>query len=185
MSRTSGIDWKISLARAVESRRHAVNFASPQVEDWGGRAGRLRRAPLLYVAAADPALRATLTAAMTAEGNRVQEEDNGMRMLAHLLAAAADPAIRRPSLVLTEARLPGIDGVEVLRRMHSFGDSPLFVVITPEADDRAFEEAACQSADYVMQMPIDLDLCREVVMALLNGATHAPPWRPGDLHHHR
>ncbi len=101
----------------------------------------------------------------------VEDESTQRRMLAEYLArcghdvgeaAAADEALAtmertRPDLVLTDVRLPGTDGVELIRRARRRGFPAEFLVMTAFGTiENAVEAMRAGAHDYLTK-PIDLD----------------------------
>ena len=100
------------------------------------------------------------------------------------VAALAAVGRRRPDLVLLDVRMPGIDGVEVLRRIrHAEPDVPVIMVTANEDVGLARETLKLGAFDYVAK-PFDFSyLDRAVSAGLLQGggasATGAAPADPG------
>ena len=62
----------------------------------------------------------------------------------------------RPDLVLLDIRLPGMDGIEVLRRIKKINKDISVIMITAFADEEATKAAVKEGAyDYIMK-PFDL-----------------------------
>jgi DNA-binding response OmpR family regulator len=71
--------------------------------------------------------------------------------------ALAIVASARPDLVLTDLQMPGMNGIELIRRVHAI-DSTLPVVLTTGADTRDLCTApAAYGAVACMTKPINLD----------------------------
>ncbi|HEV8474108.1 MAG TPA: response regulator [Methylomirabilota bacterium] len=84
---------------------------------------------------------------------------------------------RRPDLVLLDVRMPGIDGVEVLRRLRRLDASLPIVMVTANEDvDLARETLAIGAFDYVAK-PFDFTHLDGVVSA---GLLHAGGPRDAD-----
>ena len=101
-------------------------------------------------------------------GYRVCEADSGERAL---------DAIRdeTPDLVLLDVRLPGINGIETLRRIReSTPDLPV-LLITAFADHRQAVEAMKGGAGDYLSKPLDLDELRAAMADALGRSGNAPP----------
>jgi two-component system response regulator AtoC len=90
------------------------------------------------------------------EGWETTEAATAVEALEELRRAAFD-------LVLCDLVLPGIDGIELLRRLRSTGDPVAFVVITGHASlDSALEALRLGAADYLSK-PVRLNILRSVL----------------------
>jgi DNA-binding NarL/FixJ family response regulator len=88
------------------------------------------------------------------------------------IAATGDEALHlvetlKPSLVLMEVAIPGLDGIEATRRMHGLPDGPAVLLMTAddEAEEpRAFEAGAAaylrKSADLVSLVDVVVTFAR-------------------------
>ncbi|WP_203897509.1 response regulator transcription factor [Virgisporangium aliadipatigenens] len=75
----------------------------------------------------DPLLRRGLHLALGRHGHQVRTADTGEEGLRELRTAA-------PDLVVVDVMLPGIDGIEVCRRVRSAGEVPV-IMLTARGDD--------------------------------------------------
>jgi two-component system NtrC family response regulator len=79
--------------------------------------------PTILIVDDDPAVRESLAEALTDMGHTVLEAPDG--------AAALGVVAEQPvDAVLLDLRMPGLDGLEVLRRLHARGDAPPTAVLT-------------------------------------------------------
>lgn len=60
-------------------------------------------------------------------------------------------------LVLLDYRMPGLDGISVLREMHVFNPSPVYVLLTGYGSIPMAVESMKEGADSVLQKPSDVD----------------------------
>ena len=99
-----------------------------------------------------PANRFLYTAILEDDGHRVREAADGSAALT-MIAAAAPPI----ELVLLDVSMPGMDGIEVLRRVRARGDGGPALLIhtsaarTPDAIERGLE----LGADAYLIRPVD------------------------------
>ncbi|MFO0584562.1 MAG: sigma-54 dependent transcriptional regulator [Anaeromyxobacter sp.] len=98
----------------------------------------------------DPGVRYTLREILEAEGVAVDEAADGAEALARMEAAPAP-------LVITDLRMPGIDGLELLRRLSARSPAPRVVLITAHGSERTAVEAMKLGAWDYFKKPFDLE----------------------------
>jgi DNA-binding NtrC family response regulator len=84
------------------------------------------------------------------EGVRVQLADSGLSALAKLEQGEFH-------LVITDVRMPGMDGVQVIKAIHARWPSLPIIVMTAYSSDASLEEAAASGALEVLSKPINFD----------------------------
>jgi two-component system response regulator RegA len=62
-----------------------------------------------------------------------------------------------PDLVLLDYRMPGLDGISVLREMHVFNPQPVYILLTGYGSIPMAVESMKEGADSVLQKPCDID----------------------------
>lgn len=62
-----------------------------------------------------------------------------------------------PDLVLLDYRMPGLDGISVLREMHVFNPTPVYILLTGYGSLPMAVESMKEGADSVLQKPCDVD----------------------------
>ena len=62
-----------------------------------------------------------------------------------------------PDLVLLDYRMPGLDGISVLREMHVFNPQPVFILLSGYGSIPMAVESMKEGADSVLQKPSDVD----------------------------
>ena len=144
----------------------------------------------VLVAEDERAARVSLTALVEAAGFRVIPAEDGRTALSLLLHDEPDAAV-------LDIRMPGIDGLEVLRKAREGGSDTAVIIMTAHGDSSAAIEAMKLGAfDYVAK-PIDFDtllpqlrraiehrkLARSAVMDAHQGATPAAPPKSGMIGH--
>ena len=117
----------------------------------------------------EPAVRELLQEYFAGQGYNVSTAPNGEMALAAVRA-------QRPDLVMLGIRMPGLDGVEVLRRLRRHDTTLPVVMVTANEDVELARELLGMGAfDYVAK-PFDLSLLEQVVAA---GLLHGTPSRKG------
>lgn len=102
-----------------------------------------------------------------------------------LEASSGEEALRRleedsPRLVLLDVRLPGISGLETLRRMHAAHPQAPVLLMTAFADLRQAVEAVKGGAADYLSKPIDLEELAVAIGEALGGTTAGSPASPLD-----
>ncbi|MCG8423926.1 MAG: response regulator [Proteobacteria bacterium] len=121
--------------------------------------------PKIFIADDDREMRSMLGASLRREGFDVQLIDSGVQLLAELDAARA--VGQAPDLVITDLRMPGIDGLEVLRHVQTTSPSLPVILITAFGDRRTHERAHSLGAAFVIDKPFQLGVLRDQVEALI------------------
>ena len=117
----------------------------------------------------EPAVRDLLHEYFAGQGYTVSTAANGEMALAAVRA-------QRPDLVMLDIRMPGLDGVEVLRRLRRYDTTLPVVMVTANEDVELARELLGMGAfDYVAK-PFDFSHLEQVVAA---GLVHRAPSRNG------
>jgi two-component system KDP operon response regulator KdpE len=90
----------------------------------------------------EPLIRRALTASLEAAGYDVTTAADGE-------SALAAAALRQPDAVVLDLRLPGIDGVEVCRRLRAWSDVPVIVLSSLDAETEKIDALDAGADDYV------------------------------------
>lgn len=101
--------------------------------------------------------RAALRILLGDEGYQIREAKDGEEALAQLAGFA-------PALVLSDVRMPGIDGLTLLRKAKEQGSDAIFLMMTAHVDVASAAEAFRAGAANYLLKPLDLDallLCIE------------------------
>lgn len=133
--------------------------------------------PLVLVAEDEDELRTLIARSLGQHGLRVVELEDGLEMSDYI--ALARPTARHriplPSLVVTDVRMPGASGLEVVRAIRALGLDVPVVVLTAYPDDEVYEEALKLGDTQVFAKPFDLDELAVIVRDRVNRS------RPADL----
>ncbi|MBK3776140.1 response regulator [Azospirillum brasilense] len=126
----------------------------------------------------EPPIRRFLRTTLTAQGYDIAEAEDG--------AGALEAARRRPpDLLVLDLGLPGIDGLEVIRRLRADGVAAPIIVLSSRADEAGKVEALDLGADDYVTKPFGMDeLLARIRAALrhrLQRQGERPLFRSGDL----
>ncbi|TWA73010.1 two-component system KDP operon response regulator KdpE [Azospirillum brasilense] len=126
----------------------------------------------------EPPIRRFLRTTLTAQGYDIAEAEDG---------AGALEAVRRhpPDLLVLDLGLPGIGGLEVIRRLRADGVAAPIIVLSSRADESGKVEALDLGADDYVTKPFGMDeLLARIRAALrhrLQQQGERPLFRSGDL----
>jgi FixJ family two-component response regulator len=115
--------------------------------------------PIVAVIEADAAARRTLCSLLSSLDAEIQDYDSAESYL------AAEPDTL--GCVITDVLLPGMSGLELLRRLRSAETSPPVIVLGEETDVRAAVDAMREGAvDFIEKEHMDLAIPRRVAYLL-------------------
>jgi two-component system, response regulator, stage 0 sporulation protein F len=130
--------------------------------------------PCVLVADDDDDTRAMLAAVLRRDGYDVTEARDGHELLELL---APSPLRHRtsppPDIIVTDVRMPGVDGMSVLAGLRKTGWATPVILITAFANDGLRARATELRADALFTKPFDVDDVRTAVLNLLG----AGGWR--------
>ena len=107
----------------------------------------------------DRSIRWVLEKALRSDATTLQSFATGEQALAAFAALAADA---RPQAIITDVRMPGIDGLELLRRLHEHDPELPVIVMTAHADLDSAVSAYQTGAFEYLPKPFDIDEARAV-----------------------
>ncbi len=126
----------------------------------------------------EPAIRRFLRTSLRAEGYEVVEEETGE-------AALIEIRRRTPDLIMLDLGLPGLDGLEIIRRLRGAGTAVPIIVLSSRTDERGKVEALDLGADDYVTKPFGVDeLLARIRAALrhrLQQQGEQPVFHSGDL----
>jgi two-component system response regulator (stage 0 sporulation protein F) len=111
------------------------------------------RRPRILLAEDDPAMRALLAQSLITQGFEVSESPDGMDVLARL--ASDDP--EEFDLIISDIRMPGVTGLELLEGLHEREGFPPTILITAFGDAATHAEAARVGAVAVFDKPFEIE----------------------------
>jgi DNA-binding NtrC family response regulator len=124
---------------------------------------RATRRARVVIAEDDAILRELLATALRLDGHEVSEARDGCELLDLLATSVMDDGCL-PDLVISDLRMPGWDGMQVLAGLRSAKWSVPVFVITGYGDAQTREEVERLGATAFFQKPVDLDDLRTAVL---------------------
>ena len=159
-----------------ETIRYLKQTAGAYATDWQvskpepGRpvmiAGRPAR---ILIAEDDLEMRRLLVSDLRSEGYEVLESENGYELLEAMRMLLFDGEAVPVDLVVSDERMPGLLGTEVLGLLRTAKWPTPFLLITAFGDPQTHDDALRLGAAAVIDKPFDLDEFRETVVEALLG----------------
>jgi DNA-binding response OmpR family regulator len=120
----------------------------------------------------DYEMRTLLAMALRKSGYKVIECSDGTKMVAHLVAfLLPDEYASEPvDLIISDIRMPGVTGLEVLEAKHEIENFPPMILITAFGDEDTHAVANQFGAAAIFDKPFDVDVLLEKVRDLLTGS---------------
>ncbi|EAU65127.1 response regulator [Stigmatella aurantiaca] len=117
-------------------------------------------APRLLLAEDDSEMRCMLSRALRRSGFHVTELRDGRETVSLLSHCATQTPEQMPHLLISDVRMPGCTGLEVLAHLRRSHSCLPVILITSFGDEETHEEARRLGAAQVIDKPFDLDeLC--------------------------
>jgi len=76
---------------------------------------------------------------------------------------------RRPDLILLDIKMPGLNGLEVMKRIQTVDPKPVVIVVTADADTDVAAQAMTQGAFSYVPKPFDFQYLDHLVAVALGG----------------
>lgn len=100
--------------------------------------------PVILVVEDEPEIRRFLRSSLKAKGYRVVESATGER-------GVVDAGSHKPDLVIVDLGLPGMDGVEVIRRIRGWSTMPILVLSARVQEHSKIEALDAGADDYLIK----------------------------------
>ncbi|RKH16015.1 response regulator [Corallococcus sp. CA047B] len=125
------------------------------------------RAPRILVADDQLEMRTLIRKMLVRRGYEVVEASDGPDLVRVLIDGLTADESRAPDLIITDVRMPGFTGLEVLARLRREQWNTPVILITAFGDAKLHGEAQRLGAAYVLDKPFELDELRDAVEAAL------------------
>lgn len=127
---------------------------------------------LIWVIDDDQSMRWVLEKTLTNNGYRVNAFESGSVALASF--KRTDPEAR-PSLIITDVRMPGINGFELLKQIKNISPQTPIIVMTAYTDLDTTVQAFHEGAFEYLPKPFDIDDALELVERACDPVTEGGP----------
>ena len=122
-----------------------------------------RSAPRILLGEDQPEMRSLLRRALVRRGYDVVEAPDGPGLIKALVDGLLAQQTQIPDLIVTDVRMPGFSGIEVLSRLRREGWTTPVILITAFGDAQLHQEAELLGAARVLNKPFAMeDLCEAV-----------------------
>ena len=121
----------------------------------------------------DMDMRNLLAESLAGEGYLVTECSNGGQMLSHLSGLLDQRPVQPFDLIISDIRMPGLTGLEILGCLHDQGALPPIIVITAFGDDETHEAARRAGAAITLDKPFEVQALLATARRLLAQQHHA------------
>lgn len=122
--------------------------------------------PCVLLAEDDPEMRALLSHYLIRAGYQVIEAGSGTSVVRYLSNHGGDVDLPLPDVLVSDVRMPGLSGLEMLRAVRGYSSIPV-ILITAFGDAEVHREAQALGAHQVIDKPFELDQLRAAVRAAL------------------
>jgi CheY-like chemotaxis protein len=121
----------------------------------------------VLVAEDDPEMRGVIVETLLRDGAEVSEAASGLMLFDRLRRLAATDQM--PHLLISDVRMPGLTGLQVLSMMRERGWSVPIILITAFGDEETHNEASRLGATAVFDKPFEVDDLRMAVLHFAKG----------------
>ncbi len=148
---------------------------SQQNRDYGSAARRSRKEKpyAILLAEDDDEMRSLLIRVLAKEGYRVEECTNGVELLQHFGSFTDEEQSASFDLIVSDIRMPGFTGMEILDFVHDNSGFPPIMLITAFGDAKTHAEAESLGVAAMLDKPFDLDVFQEIVAQILESNVSA------------
>jgi CheY-like chemotaxis protein len=113
--------------------------------------------PTVLVAEDDLEMRRLLAWSLERAGYRAVQCADGTTLMRKLGYMESGVPASRVALVVSDIKMPGLTGLDVLRSAHELGEAPPVILISAFADEEAYEQAQRLGAVALLAKPFDIE----------------------------
>ncbi len=135
-----------------------------QPSDLAPRAGASERITMkILLAEDDVEMRRLLAASLRRDRHEIVEVENGLQLLEHISRALRQDDASMPDVIVSDVRMPGQTGLEVLAILRRADAHVPVILITAFGDPELHAEARALGAVAVFDKPFDIDDLRSAI----------------------
>jgi CheY-like chemotaxis protein len=128
------------------------------------------RALRILLAEDDDAMRVMIQQVLTRAGHEVVALEDGFELADYLELVREGRGGEPPDLILSDVRMPGRTGLEVLAQVRQGGMTCPVLLLSAFADEPTRAEARRLGAKALLDKPVDMDELKAAVLAVTLGA---------------
>lgn len=132
-----------------------------------------KRGLRILLAEDDDAMRNMIQQVLTRAGHTVVALEDGFELADYVELIRQRGGLEAPDLILSDVRMPGRTGLEVLAQVRARGLTCPVLLLSAFADDPTREEARRLGAQALLDKPVDMDELKAAVAALCTAAPGA------------
>lgn len=132
-----------------------------------------KRGLRILLAEDDDAMRNMILQVLTRAGHTVVSLEDGFELADYVELIRQGGGLEAPDLILSDVRMPGRTGLEVLAQVRARGLTCPVLLLSAFADDPTREEARRLGAQALLDKPVDMDELKAAVAALCTAAPGA------------
>ncbi|KFE62362.1 response regulator [Hyalangium minutum] len=132
-----------------------------------------KRALRILLAEDDDAMRNMIQQVLTRAGHTVVPLEDGFELADYVELIRQDTGLGPPDLILSDVRMPGRTGLEVLAQVRARGLTCPVLLLSAFADEPTREEARRLGAQALLDKPVDMDELKSAVVTLCAAAPGA------------
>ncbi|MFL5344292.1 MAG: response regulator [Hyalangium sp.] len=125
-----------------------------------------RRGLRIILAEDDDAMRVMIQQVLTRAGHTVVAVEDGFELADYLELVRSGGGVELPDLILSDVRMPGRTGLEVLAQVRQMGMTCPVLLLSAFADEPTREEARKLGAKALLDKPVDMDELKAAVLAV-------------------
>ncbi len=134
----------------------------------------MREPPRILLAENDKEMRTLVALALRKAGYKVVECSNGINLLDQLSEVSCSNKHENFNLIISDIRMPGFSGMEILESFHACDDFPPLILITAFGDEETHAKAERLGAAAMLDKPFDIDILVGKVREIIS----LPDYRP-------
>ena len=118
----------------------------------------------ILLAEDDDAMRAMIQQVLTRAGHTVVAVEDGFELADYLAMVGTSGGVEPPDLILSDVRMPGRTGLEVLAQLRQQGIRCPVLLLSAFADEPTRQQARQLGARALLDKPVDMDELKAAVL---------------------
>ena len=173
---------EISNSKEMRAMNNKIDVEQKAALQAAGETPTLSRMPRILVAEDDPEMRRLLVWNLRKAGFDTVECSDGWELLDHLGNPVLDGESDDFDLIVSDIRMPGVTGIEILEGIHETEWFVPMILITAFGSDQVHREAEELGAAGMFDKPFEIeDLIQRIREVLVLDSTRGHNWEPKSL----